>query len=178
MIHLLILEPHPDSSTESPTFCDDRLIISVIPQGPVLPIDLYNLRIRKFSYPPFEETAPESLKEAVAVRNPFCTHSYHPLFNRGVVIADATGLPWAVGALQSQLSEFAPWIAYHQGNQAFVVCPRSPEYSLGKSFSSRLFCLKCLEEGLLRELRSDAKHPFCKQHQEYSPHRWSKLPPT
>jgi hypothetical protein len=169
MLHILILEPHPDPSTEGPTFSNDRLIISVIPQGPVLPVDLYNLRIRKFSYPPLKETSPESSKEAVAVR---------PLFDPGVVIADATGLPWVVGALQSQLSEFAPWIAYHQGNQAFVVCSRSPEYSLGKSFPSQLFCLKCLEEGLLRGLRSDAKHPFCKQHQEYSPHRWNKATPT
>jgi hypothetical protein len=163
MIHLLVLEP---TSFESANIQEDRIILSVVPQGPVLPIDLYNLRIKKISYKPFLESNPNSLGEAISVSG------------KGVVVADSTGIPWVTGALQSQLIKFVPWVAYHQGDEAFVVCPRSPDYCLGRSFPSRLFCLKCLEEGVVRELRSDAKYPYCKQHQEYSPHRQKKITTT
>jgi len=155
----------------------DRTIVSFIPEGgDVEPIDLYHFQVEKWttslaSDSPLSE-ADFSLERSTLAGNLDILSRAASNSKIAIVAfptADSPWVLWVLGAFSSCCS--APILAVHEKDKAIVFRSALPELPVGKRVYSRLFCLKCLESPTIRELRSDARYPYCKKHQDSSPHR-------
>jgi hypothetical protein len=176
MLYIKVADP-PDS--------DIRMVCAIARELSVY--DILKPNIQKIE-PSFREQSPQSAQAIAAI------HGFQPLTineyrhdnsiqsdslkslvagGKGLAIIDTTKSGWVTAWMVSQCRNLAPWMASTIPGKAelLVFDSLSPQRAIGEIIPFRLICLKCWEEGNVNFLRSDAIYPYCRKHQDCSPHR-------
>ena len=93
---------------------------------------------------------------------------------KGVAIAGAPETDWtAIGDLFSFYRNRSSWQGAYNAKLGGILVGNSfsPKIVRGELLKISLPCLECFRQGLDRAIKPGAKHPYCQEHYERSPHR-------
>lgn len=92
---------------------------------------------------------------------------------KGVAIAGAPETDWTiVGDLFSHYRNRSLWQgAYNSSLHGILVGNSFGDVIRGEVIKMRLPCLECFRQGIDKEVKVGARHPYCAEHFARSPHR-------